>query len=100
MDLKSGGVDQLAKHLNVSNQDTRGSATEDISDFDPHILHSPHSLFPIVMACRPAHDRPGHSDTTCPQDAAFLWSSMLPFQACRRGIEIILYLNLGFNDLG
>jgi len=122
LDLNEGGYDRLAKHLNAGAQpDMMASAKSgDASTFHPHILHAPHKPFPIAMACRKAHGRPGHGDVDNPQNVAwlagfkfaqkkvFIQTPTFNFplvvdatlDACRRGIEVILYLDLGFNDLG
>ncbi|KAH9968566.1 hypothetical protein BJV74DRAFT_784951 [Russula compacta] len=91
------------------------------SDFRPHILHEPHAPVPIAVVNRPPTGRPGHYHIRqFPQNIAWL-SAMRYAQksvliqtptfnaspivsytldACRRGVRVTLYLDLGFNDQG
>jgi len=75
---------------------------------------------PIAMVNRGPHGAPGHKDIRTPQNAAWLGafryakrkvmiqtptfnaSPIVPaaLAACRRGVEVVLYLDLGFNDGG
>ncbi|KAH9809011.1 hypothetical protein DFH28DRAFT_1134528 [Melampsora americana] len=91
-----------------------------ISDFKPHTIHSAHPEFPIVMVNRPPHGLPGHNDIRVPQNAAwiagFKYAKKKVFiqtptlnsspvvrmclDAAERGVLVILYLDLGFNDKG
>ncbi|CAF1003905.1 unnamed protein product, partial [Didymodactylos carnosus] len=87
-------------------------------DFCPFIFHKPHKPFPIALVNRPPHGTPGHDDICVPQNAAwlgafnyaqetiFIQSPTLNaspaisgiLSAVRRGIKVILWLDLGFND--
>jgi phosphatidylserine/phosphatidylglycerophosphate/cardiolipin synthase-like enzyme len=87
-------------------------------DFTPFIFHKLHQPFPIALVNRLPHGAPGHNDTTNPQDAAwigafryaqksiFIQSPTLNARtanegiiaACQRGVKVILWLDLGFND--
>ncbi|KAH9952788.1 hypothetical protein BGW80DRAFT_1452006 [Lactifluus volemus] len=92
-----------------------------LSDFRPYILHEPHNPVPIAMVNRSPTGRPGHYHVLQhPQDVA--WLSAVRYaqksvfiqtptfnaspivagtlDACRRGVQVTLYLDLGFNDLG
>lgn len=91
-----------------------------ISDFQPHTIHSAHREFPIVMVNRPPHGLPGHNDIRVPQNAAWIagfkyakkkvfiqtptLNSSPVVRMCidtaERGVLVILYLDLGFNDKG
>ncbi|KAH9976898.1 hypothetical protein BGW80DRAFT_1291289 [Lactifluus volemus] len=90
------------------------------SDFCPHILHKPHDPVPIAIVNRSPKGRPGHYQVhKNPQDVAWLsavryaqksvFMSSNPnvnaspivsgvLDACRRGVRVTLYLDLGFND--
>lgn len=91
------------------------------SDFRPHLLHDPHQPVPIAIVNRCPTGMPGHYQVgQYPQDIA--WLSAMRYakrsvfiqtptfnaspiiaatlNACRRGIQVTLYLDLGFNDQG
>ncbi|CAF1624627.1 unnamed protein product [Didymodactylos carnosus] len=88
-------------------------------DFCPFIFHQPHEPFPIALVNRLPSGTPGHESKQVPQNAAWLGafkyaqrnifiqsptlnaSSAIKaiLEACRRGIKVELYLDLGFNDL-
>ncbi|CAF1331296.1 unnamed protein product [Rotaria sordida] len=90
-----------------------------LSDFTPFIIHTPHQPFPIALINRFPHGTPIHTDIANPQDAAWLGAFRYAqksifiqsptfnaspaidgiIAACRRGIRVILWLGLGFNDL-
>ena len=94
--------------------------SDDLDNFRPHVIHQPHDPFPIAMVCRRPHGFPGHHDIRNPQNAAWLagcrYAQRKVFiqtptlnarpivraikQACRRGVEVVLFLDLGFNDKG
>ncbi|KAK4686642.1 hypothetical protein P7C73_g3482, partial [Tremellales sp. Uapishka_1] len=94
--------------------------SDELDQFRPHVVHAPHDPFPIAMCCRKPHGFPGHHDIRNPQNAAWLagfrYAKRKVFvqtptlnarpivraikQACRRGVEVILLLDLGFNDKG
>ncbi|KAJ9118674.1 hypothetical protein QFC22_003894 [Naganishia vaughanmartiniae] len=91
-----------------------------LDTFQPHIIHAPHKPFPIAMTSRKPHGMPGHHDIRNPQNAAWLaacryakhkiWIQTPTLnarpikravkQACRRGVNVTLFLDLGFNDKG
>ncbi|CAH7672639.1 hypothetical protein BY996DRAFT_4581352 [Phakopsora pachyrhizi] len=96
------------------------SEDHQISDFQPHVIHQEHKEVPIVMVNRPPHGFPGHNDIRVPQNAAwmagFRYAEKKVFiqtptlnstpvvkmciDAAKRGVTVILYLDLGFNDKG
>ncbi|GAA5870874.1 hypothetical protein JCM1840_002715 [Sporobolomyces johnsonii] len=119
----------LSKALNAGALAKIDAAIDDetlIHDFKPHMLHKGHQPFPIALVNRRPHGSPGHRDIRCPQDAA--WLAALRYaeknvfiqtptlnarpivrgivEACSRGgkdgkgIQITLFLDLGFNDQG
>ncbi|GAA5983494.1 hypothetical protein JCM10908_000308 [Rhodotorula pacifica] len=119
----------LSKALNagaISKIDAAIDNEELIRDFKPHLLHKAHTPFPIALVNRRPHGSPGHMDIRCPQAAA--WLAALRYaeknvfiqtptlnaapivrgivEACstggpqRTGIEVTLFLGLGFNDKG
>ncbi|ORX35632.1 hypothetical protein BD324DRAFT_630908 [Kockovaella imperatae] len=115
---------KLSKKFNAAGVLSEAWATVEDSDeldnFRPHVVHAPHDPFPVAMCCRKPHGFPGHHDIRNPQNAAwlagmryakkkiFIQSPTLnarPIvrgvkQACRRGVEVVLLLDLGFNDKG
>jgi len=124
--LSSSSVPLLTHHLNLSantaHETTSGKHLSDeeleklTHDFTPFIFHQP---FPIALVnCLP-HGLPGHTDTANPQDAvwlgAFRYAQKSIFiqsptlnakpaidgiiSACQRGIRVIVWIDLGFNDL-
>lgn len=119
----------LTDHLNRSSKSARSTiadksiSTEEMealsSEFSSFLFHHPHEPFPIALVNRLPNGIPGYRDTMNPQDAAwmgafryaqksiFIQSPTLNappaidgiIAACRRGIKVTLWLNLGFNDL-
>jgi hypothetical protein len=119
----------LTRHLNKSSPSAHQTKPdENLSndeleklafDFTPFIFHHEHKPIPIALVNRSPHGKPGHIDTANPQDAAwmgafryakksiFIQSPTLNaspaidgiIDACRRGIIVTLWLDLGFNDL-
>ncbi|KAI0289144.1 hypothetical protein BC826DRAFT_914911 [Russula brevipes] len=102
--------------------DHQAAAQDDTwSDFRPHILHELHQPVPMAIVNRCPTGTPGHFPVRrFPQDIAWL-SAMRYAQksvliqtptfnaspivsstldACRRGVQVTLYLDLGFNDQG
>ncbi|KAA1063844.1 hypothetical protein PGTUg99_008611 [Puccinia graminis f. sp. tritici] len=108
-------------HISTLRQaDANVSPDHDIGDFQPHMIHEEHAEFPIVMVNRPPHGLPGHNDIRVPQNAAWMagfkyakkkvfiqtptLNSAPVVKMCvdtaKRGVSVILYLDLGFNDKG
>ncbi|KAI0050745.1 hypothetical protein FA95DRAFT_1535710 [Auriscalpium vulgare] len=119
------GAAEIARRLNIGKNDLAATVEDGdgsvLSDFRPHILHEPHAPCPIAMVNRNPTGTPGHEDVMkVPQNVA--WLSALKYaqksvfvqtptfnaspvvpatlDACRRGVEVTLYLDLGFNDQG
>ncbi|KAI0317533.1 hypothetical protein OF83DRAFT_1171920 [Amylostereum chailletii] len=115
------GAAGIAMHLNFGKLDLEATVKDSdiLNEFRPHILHEPHAPCPMAMVNRQPIGTPGHDEFN-PQDLAWLAamkyaqknvfiqtptfnaSPMIPatLAACRRGIEVTLYLDLGFNDQG
>ncbi|KAL5533428.1 hypothetical protein ACEPAF_5204 [Sanghuangporus sanghuang] len=116
-------AEAITKHLNGHKLKILGTVEDNdsLNDFQPHIMHSPHDPVPIAMVNRLPKGTPGHeSARNIPQNIAWLSllknarksvfiqtptfnaSLIIPatVDACRRGVEVTLYLDLGFNDLG
>ncbi|OCF31927.1 hypothetical protein I316_06309 [Kwoniella heveanensis BCC8398] len=114
---------QLSKKFNAGALSDAWATVEDsdeLDSFKPHVVHAPHKPFPIAMCCRKPHGFPGHHDIRNPQNAAWLagfrYAKKKVFvqtptlnarpivravkQACRRGVDVVLLLDLGFNDKG
>lgn len=88
------------------------------TDFTPFICHTLHQPIPIAFVNRAAHGTPGRSDKINPQNAAWLSAfrcaeksifiqspnfNATPaiegvIAACRRGIKVTLWIDLGYND--
>lgn len=86
--------------------------------FMPLVMHEAHKPFPIALVNRPPHGRPGHGDRFNPQDQAWLAGFKFAkrrvliqtptfnakpvvqaaIEAVRRGIEVEIMADLGFND--
>ncbi|CAF0982708.1 unnamed protein product [Adineta ricciae] len=128
-DLNPRSESPLTRHLNKSSKSAHETKSdENLSndeldsltfDFSPFIFHQEHKAIPIALVNRAPHGTPGHVDTANPQDAAwigafryakksiFIQSPTLNaspaidgiLYACRRGIVVTLWLDLGFNDL-
>lgn len=119
----SGKYTTITDHINAGDQTTK--ATEDFDssrEFTPHILHAPHDEVPMVLVNRPPYGKPVNEERAllCPQAAAWLAAlkharekvfiqtptfSAAPIvdavlSAVRRGIEVTLYVDVGFNDGG
>ncbi|TFK48298.1 hypothetical protein OE88DRAFT_1684974, partial [Heliocybe sulcata] len=91
-----------------------------LEDFRPHVIHKAHDPFPIALVNRKPHGMPGHQDIRTPQNAAWLagfryarrkifiqtptLNAAPVVHACidtaKRGVQVVLYLGLGFNDKG
>jgi hypothetical protein len=83
------------------------------------MIHDEHTEFPIVMVNRPPHGLPGHNDIRVPQNAAWMagfkyaqkkvfiqtptLNSSPVVKMCidtaKRGVSVILYLDLGSSSL-
>jgi phosphatidylserine/phosphatidylglycerophosphate/cardiolipin synthase-like enzyme len=119
----------LTAHLNKSSKSAHATkpdenlSNEELErlgfDFCPFIFHQKHQPVPIALVNRLPRGTPGHIDTANPQGAAwmgafryakksiFIQSPTLNaspaidgiIDACRRGVIVTLWLDLGFNDL-
>ncbi|KAG1748562.1 hypothetical protein EDB19DRAFT_1682398 [Suillus lakei] len=124
----SGTYQTITEHLNAGNQpDTHASIpyeppVSSTDDYTPHILHTRHGECPMVLVNRAPNGMPGNPDSGLhnPQDAAwlaglvyaqrkvFIQSPTLNaapvvegiLNAVRRGVECVLYIDVGFNDGG
>ncbi|KAF3920361.1 hypothetical protein ABW20_dc0101982 [Dactylellina cionopaga] len=119
-----GTVEKVTKHLNTSIQpNTTGTLLDSdiaahIEQFSPYILLPRHKPFPIAMVNRRPFGAPGHQSVKVPQNEA--WTAAIRLaekqvfiqtpdlnasalveelpKAVQRGIEVVLYLTLGYND--
>jgi phosphatidylserine/phosphatidylglycerophosphate/cardiolipin synthase-like enzyme len=128
-DASSQSQVSVTAHLNKSSISARSTTPdknllpEELKklslDFTPFFFHRPHQPFPIALVNRSPRGTPGHTDIANPQNAAwmgafryaqksiFIQSPTLNaspaidgiIAACRRGIKVTLWLDLGFNDL-
>ncbi|KAI9430801.1 hypothetical protein H4582DRAFT_2013996 [Lactarius indigo] len=119
---KDGGSETALQDAREVDSTTQGSDGDfSLGDFCPHILHEPHKPVPIAMVNRRPTGTPGHySVRHFPQDIAWLGAMRYAqksvfiqtptfnaspivsstLDACRRGVQVTLYLDLGFNDQG
>ncbi|EPS38942.1 hypothetical protein H072_7332 [Dactylellina haptotyla CBS 200.50] len=121
-----GTNEKVTRHLNTTIQPhTVGTLLESdteahIEQFSPHILHPAHKPFPIAMVNRRPFGSPGHQSLRVPQNEAWIAALRLAEKqvfiqtpdlnasdlleeipkAVKRGIEVVLYLTLGYNDAG
>lgn len=92
----------------------------DFTDFNPHIIHAPHAPFPIAMVNRKPRGSMNYTDIDNPQNVAWLagfhYAKKSVFiqtptftappvidaalAAARRGIEVTIFADIGFNDSG
>lgn len=118
------GVEVVTRHLNLAThqKDRKGTSPEYApgEEMTPYIPHAVHDLFPIAMVNRKPYGAANHDGVYVPQNEAFLSAvrhaqtsifiqtpdlnaaPLLPelVAACRRGIEVIYYVCLGYNDAG
>jgi len=122
-ETRDGKLLAITKHLNTNLQpDTKATLPDgvDMEDFSPHIIHAPHDPFPIAMVNRKPRGSIEYTDVNNPQDTAWLaglhYAEKKVFiqtptfnaaavveatlAAIRKGKEITLFLDLGFNDGG
>jgi phosphatidylserine/phosphatidylglycerophosphate/cardiolipin synthase-like enzyme len=127
-DMTPRSQSPLTRHLNKSAKSAHETKSDDnlsddeleklTFDFSPFIFHQEHKPFPIALVNRLPRGTPGHIDTANPQDGAwmgafryatksiFIQSPTLNaspaidgiLSACRRGIVVTLWLDIGFND--
>ncbi|KAI0600074.1 hypothetical protein F4775DRAFT_547947 [Biscogniauxia sp. FL1348] len=115
----------VTRHLNHTvNAGFSSNNTPKILDpadeMTPYIPHAPHTPFPMALVCRPPYGPPNHRAVSCPQNAAWLSAlrnaresifiqsptlnaePLVPaiVEACERGVDVICYICLGYNDAG
>ncbi|KAK6353903.1 hypothetical protein TWF730_008325 [Orbilia blumenaviensis] len=121
-----GTIEDLTKHLNTTIQpNTKGTLTPSdqearVQDFNPYIIHPRHKPFPIAMVNRRPFGSPGHQSVRVPQNEAWIAAIRLAEmqifiqtpdlnasdlveeipKAVKRGVEVVLFLTLGYNDAG
>ncbi|KAF2803956.1 uncharacterized protein BDZ99DRAFT_511749 [Mytilinidion resinicola] len=116
-------MDRVAIHLNeATHLDLKATAPEcdPAEDMTPLIPHAPHEPFPIALVNRKPWGAPNHACVNTPQNEAWLScirnakssvfiqtpnlnaEPLLPelLAACRRGITVVYYVCLGYNDAG
>ncbi|KAK5654513.1 hypothetical protein OQA88_7142 [Cercophora sp. LCS_1] len=117
-------MDEVTSLLNYpTNPSFTGSRAPECpsrSQMTPSVIHPPHAPFPIAMVNRKSYGTPGHSSLCTPQNAAWLSalrhakafvfiqsptlnaSPLIPAikDACERGIDVICWICLGYNDAG
>ncbi|UJR19523.1 hypothetical protein I4U23_022653 [Adineta vaga] len=113
------GTSPIAQRTKTAENLTQQQLQSLSVDFSPFVFHTPHEPIPIALVNRESHGRPGHGDIINPQNAAwlgafryaqrsiFIQSPMFNatlaidgvISACRRGIKVILWLDLGYDAL-
>ncbi|CAK5279448.1 unnamed protein product [Mycena citricolor] len=116
-------MEAVTAHLNhtknpgfTGNAPPRGAGEE----MTPYIAHPTSEPFPIAMVCRAPHGKPNHDSVYNPQNEVWLSAlrnaernvfiqsptlnaaPLVPaiIEACERGIDVICYICLGYNDTG
>ncbi|CDZ96759.1 Phospholipase D/Transphosphatidylase [Phaffia rhodozyma] len=120
---KLNRLEKMSEKLNAGVLSEPKPTVEDsdaIDQFMPHIFHDQHRPVPMCLVNRGPRGLPGHQNLRTPQNAAWLGAFRFArkkifiqtptfnarpaveaaLDACRRGIEVTLYLGLGFNDKG
>ncbi|KAK4998856.1 hypothetical protein LTR66_001989 [Elasticomyces elasticus] len=118
-----GFASVYTRHLNLAtHQNRQGDAPEPEpgNEMTPFIPHAVHSLFPIAMVNRKPYGSPNHGCVFTPQNEAWLSAvrnatasvfiqtpdlnaaPLLPelIAAIRRGVRVVYYVCLGYNDAG
>lgn len=115
-------MEAISRLLNHTVNDLKADAPElgEGEEMTPYIPHAVHEPFPIAMVNRPPFGPPTHSSVVQPQNAAWLSAlrnarknvfiqtptlnaePLVPaiYEACERGLDVILYVCLGYNDMG
>lgn len=115
-------MEAISRLLNHTVNDLKADAPElgEGEEMTPYIPHATHEPFPIAMVNRPPFGPPTHSSVVQPQNAAWLSAlrnarknvfiqtptlnaePLVPaiYEACERGLDVILYVCLGYNDMG
>lgn len=114
-------VEAVTRCLNHSrNPGFKGTAPEcePHQEMTPYIPHPVHEPFPIAMVCREPYGTPNHNSVYNPQNEVWLSAlrnakknvfiqsptlnaePLVPaiLEACERGIDVICYICLGYND--
>jgi phosphatidylserine/phosphatidylglycerophosphate/cardiolipin synthase-like enzyme len=117
----------INERLNVSKK-AEQTKFDNETDFAPFYFHTPHDPVPMALVNRQPQHLPGHHDLHNPQNAAWLQGTFscdctnvalklaqkvvfiqspvfnaspivqAVLDTCKRGVEVILYVGLGFND--
>ncbi|KAI5477424.1 hypothetical protein MNV49_006416 [Pseudohyphozyma bogoriensis] len=113
----------VSAHLNTGtpiSATAKEDGTKGHQKFKPLVLHERHDPVPMALVNRRPKGTPGHGDVENSQDAAFLaafkYAEKQVFiqtptfngppiveaalEAVRRGVEVIIFADLGFNDEG
>ncbi|ERT03197.1 hypothetical protein HMPREF1624_01502 [Sporothrix schenckii ATCC 58251] len=115
-------MEAISRLLNHTVNHLKADAPEpsEGEEMTPYIPHATHEPFPIAMVNRPPFGPPTHSSVVQPQNAAWLSAlknarknvfiqtptlnaePLVPaiYEACERGLDVILYVCLGYNDMG
>ncbi|CAK7222618.1 hypothetical protein SCUCBS95973_004904 [Sporothrix curviconia] len=115
-------LEAISRLLNHTVNDLKADAPElaEGDEMTPYIPHAVHEPFPIAMVNRPPFGPPTHSSVVQPQNAAWLSAlrhakknvfiqtptlnaePLVPaiYEACERGLDVICYVCLGYNDMG
>ncbi|OAA66761.1 IQ calmodulin-binding motif protein [Niveomyces insectorum RCEF 264] len=116
-------LEAITRLLNHSVNHLKGEALPDPTEGDemtPYIPCAAHEPFPIAMVNRPPYGPPTHYSVVQPQNAAWLSAlrnarknvfiqtptlnaePLIPAirEACERGLDVICYICLGYNDAG
>ena len=114
-------MEAISRLLNHTVNDLKADAPAlaEGDEMTPYIPHAVHEPFPIAMVNRPPYGPPSHLSLVQPQNAAWLSAlrhatknvfiqtptlnaePLVPaiYEACERGLDVILYVCLGYNDM-
>ncbi|KAI1502402.1 hypothetical protein F5X99DRAFT_408132 [Biscogniauxia marginata] len=116
----------VTRHLNhtvnagFSSGDDMAGECDPADEMTPYVPHPAHAPFPMALVCRPPYGPPNHRAIECPQNAAWLSAlrnaresvfiqsptlnaePLVPaiVEACERGVDVVCYICLGYNDAG
>ncbi|KAG9242849.1 iq calmodulin-binding motif protein [Calycina marina] len=116
-------IQAVTRHLNHTRNVGFAGTAPDCAEGDemtPYITHPTTQPFPIAMVCREPHGAPNHKSVYNPQNEVWLSAlrnarknvfiqsptlnaePLVPaiIEACERGIDVICYICLGYNDTG
>ncbi|EGN98553.1 hypothetical protein SERLA73DRAFT_183614 [Serpula lacrymans var. lacrymans S7.3] len=124
----SGTYQSITEHLNAGDQPDTTATIDYVApaspddEYTPHIFHAPHGECPMALVNRAPNGKPGNPASGLHNGQDTAWLAALKYaqhrvfiqtptfnavpvvegvlEAVRRGIECVLYVDVGFNDGG